>query len=282
MNTVVGVTQELDEWSDGNSSWILPMFSPFGEGMSLPDSQFWGDPNSPQTTREELAQCFDTTSNFDSGYAIDPIASLEPGTGSSGLIFDHQQHAATKPAGQPVHSQSFNNFPFSGFKRPYGSNGHDISTDEEVLCGDSPATSTTIAPSKRLSPSPDTKSSYHSSPSAVSPVGSASGNWITDKTADWPSPASATADTPTGIPKNRRNRERNRVAAHKCRQKAKQSTSVLQERERELGSQNRILHEHADSLRDEILDLKNEILKHSHCDSEVIQSYIARAARDLH
>lgn len=81
--------------------------------------------------------------------------------------------------------------------------------------------------------------------------------------------------------KTRRNRERNRVAAHKCRQKAKQSMSDLQTRERELSQQNRMLQEHAGCLRDEILDLKNEILRHSDCNSDIIQNYIAKAARDV-
>ncbi|KAF3062267.1 putative bzip transcription factor protein [Daldinia childiae] len=111
-------------------------------------------------------------------------------------------------------------------------------------------------------------------------------NWMADGD-DQPSPPSPACSVNAGIDhmppvKNRRNRERNRVAAHKCRQKAKQSMSELQIRERELSQQNRILLEHAGSLRDEILDLKNEILKHSNCDSDIIQNYISRAARDVH
>ncbi|CAJ2501574.1 Uu.00g044270.m01.CDS01 [Anthostomella pinea] len=76
-------------------------------------------------------------------------------------------------------------------------------------------------------------------------------------------------------------RERNRVAAHKCRQKAKKSVSVLQERERQLHQQNQMLVENLGCLRDEILSPKNEILRHSDCDSELIQNYIAKAARNL-
>lgn len=58
--------------------------------------------------------------------------------------------------------------------------------------------------------------------------------------------------------------------------------SELQAREVELSAQNRMLQDHAVSLRDEILDLKNEILRHSSCDSDIIQNYIVRAARDVH
>jgi hypothetical protein len=77
----------------------------------------------------------------------------------------------------------------------------------------------------------------------------------------------------------KQHRDRNRIAARKCRQKAKQNTSKLQERERELNQQNRMLLSFAGSLREEILDLKNEILRHSDCNCSVIQNYIANAAR---
>ncbi|KAI1484873.1 hypothetical protein F5X96DRAFT_675200 [Biscogniauxia mediterranea] len=81
--------------------------------------------------------------------------------------------------------------------------------------------------------------------------------------------------------KQKRDRERNRVAAHKCRQKAKQSVEELQIRERELSQRNKVLVGHAGCLREEILGLKIKILQHSSCDSEIIQNYIAKAARDI-
>ncbi|KAI0593265.1 hypothetical protein F4775DRAFT_597385 [Biscogniauxia sp. FL1348] len=81
--------------------------------------------------------------------------------------------------------------------------------------------------------------------------------------------------------KHKRDRERNRVAAHKCRQKAKHSVEELQTRERELSQRNKILVSHAGCLREEILGLKIEILQHSSCDSDIIQNYIAKAARDI-
>ncbi|KAI0429309.1 hypothetical protein F5Y09DRAFT_331964 [Xylaria sp. FL1042] len=74
-------------------------------------------------------------------------------------------------------------------------------------------------------------------------------------------------------------RERNRVAARKCRQKAKKNFAGLQQREKELSQQNKILHSRVGGLRDQILDLKNEILRHSACNSSVIQDYITKAAR---
>ncbi|KAI0404896.1 hypothetical protein F4802DRAFT_615307 [Xylaria palmicola] len=82
-----------------------------------------------------------------------------------------------------------------------------------------------------------------------------------------------------GAPGIKQHRERNRVAARKCRQKAKQNIAGLQRREKELGQQNRMLQSYVSSLRDEILDLKTEILRHSTCNNAVIQTYISNAAR---
>ncbi|RWA13762.1 hypothetical protein EKO27_g1350 [Xylaria grammica] len=102
-----------------------------------------------------------------------------------------------------------------------------------------------------------------------------------------PSPAStaSTSKSPvtsmdsTRVPDIKHHRERNRVAARKCRQKAKLNFAGLQRRERELSQQNKLLHSHVGGLREEVLDLKNEILRHSDCNSSVIQDYIANAAR---
>lgn len=77
----------------------------------------------------------------------------------------------------------------------------------------------------------------------------------------------------------KQHREKNRVAARKCRQKAKDNAVELQRRESELRQQNKMLLGYVGSLREEILDLKDEILRHSDCNSGVIQNYIACAAR---
>ncbi|KAI1815331.1 hypothetical protein GGS20DRAFT_340052 [Poronia punctata] len=74
-------------------------------------------------------------------------------------------------------------------------------------------------------------------------------------------------------------RERNRIAARRCRQKAKQGISQLQQRESDLHEQNKALRCYAASLKEEVLRLKMEILRHSNCDSSMIQEYIANAAR---
>ncbi|KAI0840472.1 hypothetical protein F5Y06DRAFT_294459 [Hypoxylon sp. FL0890] len=74
-------------------------------------------------------------------------------------------------------------------------------------------------------------------------------------------------------------RERNRRAAAKCRKKAKLSQMELQERERMLKQQNRHLLASISELKEEVLNLKNEILKHNGCRSELIDKYIWKAAQ---
>ncbi|KAI0523789.1 hypothetical protein F5B22DRAFT_417363 [Xylaria bambusicola] len=110
-------------------------------------------------------------------------------------------------------------------------------------------------------------------PSDRSPASSPSARRTSSTTATTPMDSAGT------IPELKEHRERNRVAARKCRQKAKQNFVGLQRREKELSQKNKALHSHVGCLRDEILDLKNEILRHSGCNSSVIQNYIANAAR---
>ncbi|KAI0016240.1 hypothetical protein F4780DRAFT_783449 [Xylariomycetidae sp. FL0641] len=76
-------------------------------------------------------------------------------------------------------------------------------------------------------------------------------------------------------------RERNRIAAHKCRRKQKDNVARLQQKERELAQQHDLLATHVGQLREEILLLKNEILAHANCDCDSIQNYISQAARKL-
>ncbi|KAI4288477.1 MAG: hypothetical protein L6R35_002260 [Caloplaca aegaea] len=77
--------------------------------------------------------------------------------------------------------------------------------------------------------------------------------------------------------------ERNRVAASKCRQKKKEWTQNLESRARELQKENRSVRIMLDSLRDEMLFLKGEMLKHSNCSCEHIQGWVksSAASRDL-
>ncbi|KAI1417602.1 hypothetical protein F5Y13DRAFT_184937 [Hypoxylon sp. FL1857] len=64
-----------------------------------------------------------------------------------------------------------------------------------------------------------------------------------------------------------------------CRQKAKMSQSQLQERERILAQQNRFLIASISELKEEVLHLRHEILKHGGCHSELIDQYIWKVAQ---
>ena len=72
--------------------------------------------------------------------------------------------------------------------------------------------------------------------------------------------------------------ERNRVAASKCRQKKKEWTQNLENRARELQKNNNQLRVVVESCREEVLFLKGELLKHSQCDCESIQTFLKSGA----
>lgn len=74
-------------------------------------------------------------------------------------------------------------------------------------------------------------------------------------------------------------RARNRTAATKCRAKAKAAATELETAERESEFRHRRLSAQATSLQNEVLALKNEVLMHGNCDSEVIQQYLTNAAK---
>ena len=75
--------------------------------------------------------------------------------------------------------------------------------------------------------------------------------------------------------------ERNRVAASKCRQKKKEWTQNLEDRARELQKNNNQLRMVVDSCRQEVLFLKGELLKHSQCECESIQTFIKSGANNF-
>ncbi|RYO74426.1 hypothetical protein DL764_010829 [Monosporascus ibericus] len=74
-------------------------------------------------------------------------------------------------------------------------------------------------------------------------------------------------------------RQRNRLAASKCRRKSKQKNEIMLERERELEQQYHLLKSCVQSLKVEVLDLREELLKHAHCDCEPIQNHISKTAQ---
>jgi hypothetical protein len=75
--------------------------------------------------------------------------------------------------------------------------------------------------------------------------------------------------------------EKNRVAAHKCRQRKKEYINGLEGRAREFTSKNKALKENVALLRDEVLSLKNEVLRHAGCGFWAVDEYLARCAGDL-
>ncbi len=93
--------------------------------------------------------------------------------------------------------------------------------------------------------------------------------------ADGPS-AGTTVD-----PKRSKFLERNRVAASKCRQKKKEWTSNLEVRARDLQTSKNQLTVVVASLKEEILFLKGELLKHSTCGCSRIRDYLDREVATL-
>lgn len=75
-------------------------------------------------------------------------------------------------------------------------------------------------------------------------------------------------------------RERNRVAATKCRAKSKAAISRLEEDEKTVSDQRNSLSAEKSALMNEVLNLRMELLKHGHCHTDGnIQNYLQNAAR---
>lgn len=75
--------------------------------------------------------------------------------------------------------------------------------------------------------------------------------------------------------------ERNRVAAHKCRQKKKEWVTKLDEEVRELSSRNKYLRAETDLLNNALFEMKNLIFKHTDCHFAPIDDFIAGEAQKL-
>ncbi|GKZ75231.1 hypothetical protein AnigIFM50267_003337 [Aspergillus niger] len=79
--------------------------------------------------------------------------------------------------------------------------------------------------------------------------------------------------------KRERALERNRVAAHKCRKKKKEHAKYLESRCETVLRENTYLQSKVNSLRGEILILKNELLRHSQCRNEGIKRHLMRMVK---
>lgn len=76
-------------------------------------------------------------------------------------------------------------------------------------------------------------------------------------------------------------RERNRTAATKCRAKTKVVEARLEATERTMWEENTQLTAQVVGLREEVLALKTELLRHGYCDCELIQRYIRSEAMKI-
>lgn len=76
-------------------------------------------------------------------------------------------------------------------------------------------------------------------------------------------------------------REKNRLAASKCREKSKKFIDDLRIREQELRARNAKLTAEAAMVKKEVLELKHELLCHGNCRCEIIQEYLASAAKNI-
>ncbi|OOF93343.1 hypothetical protein ASPCADRAFT_132388 [Aspergillus carbonarius ITEM 5010] len=94
--------------------------------------------------------------------------------------------------------------------------------------------------------------------------------------------------SPGGVPDDSRERrkrehflERNRVAANKCRKKKKEHAKQLESRCEMVSRQNTLLESEVDHLKGEILNLKNELLRHSQCGDDGIKRHLARMVKQI-
>ncbi|KAJ5227131.1 uncharacterized protein N7469_007137 [Penicillium citrinum] len=75
--------------------------------------------------------------------------------------------------------------------------------------------------------------------------------------------------------------ERNRLAASKCRQKKKEHTQQLESRHKEQFEKKEKLVAEIARLRSQILELKNEVLKHAQCGDEPIKLHLAQMVKKI-
>ncbi|KAH8747729.1 hypothetical protein F5883DRAFT_583369 [Diaporthe sp. PMI_573] len=75
--------------------------------------------------------------------------------------------------------------------------------------------------------------------------------------------------------------KRNRIAATKCRAKTKAAMAELEATEKAMCTKHYQLSTAVMGLREEVLMLKSELLKHGNCDCKVIQQYLTNAAKSV-
>ncbi|KAF2156562.1 hypothetical protein K461DRAFT_263600 [Myriangium duriaei CBS 260.36] len=83
------------------------------------------------------------------------------------------------------------------------------------------------------------------------------------------------------VDKRDKYREKNRVAAAKCRAKKKEHIDGLEDNHRTQGMLNALLKQTEQQLRDELSYWRTQALQHGFCDCQAIQEYNLRKARAL-
>lgn len=81
-------------------------------------------------------------------------------------------------------------------------------------------------------------------------------------------------------PKTLRAREKNRIAADRCRSRRRQQEVMLETRHDDLQQKHRSLIDAQSELMREIYSLKNMLMKHGSCDCRLIQAYLAKSASE--
>ncbi|CEI91771.1 hypothetical protein RMCBS344292_06051 [Rhizopus microsporus] len=79
----------------------------------------------------------------------------------------------------------------------------------------------------------------------------------------------------------KRNLERNRIAAHKCRQRKKEWINQLERRAESLANENKRRQQEIRQLKEEFVYLRNQLFLHKECQSPAIDSYIEMYMLDL-
>jgi hypothetical protein len=75
--------------------------------------------------------------------------------------------------------------------------------------------------------------------------------------------------------------EKIRIAAAKCRERSKGHVVELVARASDLSSKNKTLKAEETALREQILNIKNEVLRHAGCGSWAIDGYVSQCAGDI-
>ena len=88
-------------------------------------------------------------------------------------------------------------------------------------------------------------------------------------------------NSPAEVEKRSKFLERNRIAAAKCRQNKKEWVSNLNDRVRELQRSQKSSSRLVESLKEEVLHLKGEMLNHSSCGCPQIKAYLHSLIGDV-